>query len=70
MAPRDKQLTVDDVWEEVAKVAEDLYCRYLDLNRLDLSTMRDTSLREEAERNWDVPTGIEVTGDVRDAELV
>ena len=66
MKPRDKLLTVDDVWAEVAKVAEGLYCRYLDLNRLDLSTVRDTSLREEAERNWDVPTGIEVTGDIRD----
>ena len=66
MKPRDKLMTVDDVWVEVAKVAEGLYRRYLDLNRLDLSTVRDTSLREEAERNWDVPTGIEVTGDVRD----
>ena len=70
MTSRERLLTVDEVWEEVAKVAEDLYCRYLDLNQLSLSTIHDTSLREEAERNWDVPTGIEVTGESHDADLV
>lgn len=67
MNPQERPLTVDEVWEEVAKAAEDLYCRYIDLNRINLSTIRDTSPREEAERNWDVPTGIEVTGELRDA---
>lgn len=60
--PRNEPLTVDEVWEEVAKAAEVLYCQYLDHNRLDLSAIGDTSV-QEAERNWDVPTGIEVTGD-------
>lgn len=70
MTPQERSLTVDEVWEEVAKVAEDLYCRYLDFNRLNLSTIHDTSLRQEAERNWDVPTGIEVTGESHNADLV
>ena len=70
MTPREAPLTVDEVWEEVARVAEGLYCRYLDLNRLNLSAIQDTSLQEEAERNWDVPTGIEVTGESHSADLV
>ena len=59
---RNEPLTVDEVWEEVAKAAEALYCQYLDHNRINLSAIRDTS-PQEAEPNWDVPTGIEVTGD-------
>ena len=70
MKPRKGLLTVDEVWEEVAKVAEELYCRYLDLNRINLSAIRDTAPRQEVERNWDVPTGIEVAGDSGDAEVV
>ena len=70
MTSRERLLTVDEVWKGVAKVAEDLYCRYLDLNQLSLSTIHDTSPREEDERNWDVPTGIEVTGEPHDADLV
>lgn len=70
MKPREGLLTADEVWEEVAQVAEELYCRYLDLNRINLSGVRDASVQEEVERNWDVPTGIEVTGDSHDGELV
>ena len=70
MTPQDRPLTVDEIWEEVAKVAEGLYCQYLDLNRLNLSTIHDTPLEQEAERNWDVPTGIEVTGEAHSADLV
>ena len=66
----DRPLTVDEIWEEVAKVAERLYCQYLDLNRLDLSTIHDTPPQQEADRNWDVPTGIEVTGELHGADLV
>ncbi len=69
MTPREAPLTVDEAWEEVAKVAEGLYLRYLDLNRLNLSSVQDTSLQEEAERNWDVPTGVEVTGESHSADL-
>ena len=70
MKPREGLLTADEVWAEVAQVAEELYCRYLDLNRINLSAIRDTSVQEEVERNWDVPTGIEVTGDSHDGKLV
>lgn len=70
MKSRGTTLTVDEVWQEVAKVADEMYCQYQDLNRIDLRTIRDASLRQEAERNWDVPTGIEVTGASRDAQLV
>ena len=70
MKSRETPLTVDEVWKEIAKVADEMYCQYRDLNRIDLRTIRDASLRQEAERNWDVPTGIEVTGASRDAQLV
>ena len=70
MKLRERQLTVDEVWDEVAKVAEDQYYRYLDINRINLSTICDTSLGQEAERNWDVPTGIEVAGESHDVQLV
>ena len=70
MKSREEPLTVDEVWEEVAQVAEELYCRYLDLNRISLSAIRDTSAQQEAERNWNVPTGIEVTGESHDGALV
>ena len=70
MKPREELLTVDEVWNEVAQVAEVLYCRYLDLNRINLSAIQDTSVQQEAERNWNVPMGIEVTGDSHDGELV
>ena len=70
MKPRDELLTVDEVWEEVAQVAEEQYCRYLDLNRVNLSAIRDASGRQEVDPNWDVPTGIEVTGDSHDGEVV
>lgn len=70
MKPQEGLLTVDEVWEEVAQVAEELYCRYLDLNRINLSAIRATPAQQEVERNWNVPTGIEVTGDSHDGELV
>ena len=56
MKPREGLLTVDEVWEEVAQAAEQLYCRYLDLNRISLSAIRDVPAQQEVERNWDVPT--------------
>ena len=64
LKPREELLTVE-VWEEVFQAAEELYCRYLDLNRINLSAIRDTPTPQEVERNWNVPTGIEVTGDSR-----
>ena len=70
MTPQEGPLTVDEIWEEVAKVAEGLYCQYLDFNRLNLSTIHDRPPQQEAERNWDVPTGIEVTGESHGADLV
>lgn len=71
MKQRDKLLSEEEVWEEIAKVAEDLYGDYLDLNELNLSTtIPDLSEQPDVERNWDVPIGINVTGDPDDAELV
>lgn len=63
MKLREGLLTIDEVWEEVAQVAEELYCRYLDLNRINLSAIRHAPAWQEVEPNWDVPTGIEVTED-------
>ena len=64
-------LTDEGVWKEVAKVAEELYSQYLDLNELGLIT----AIPPEPEpldfnRNWDVPIGINVTGATHNVELV
>lgn len=71
MKQHDKLLSEEEVWEEIAKVAEDLYGQYLDLNELDFSTaIPHLSEQPDVDRNWDVLIGINVTGDADDAELV
>lgn len=71
MRQGDKLMSDDEVWEEIARVAEDLYGQYLDLNELDLlDAIPHLSEQPDVDRNWDVPIGISVTGDADDAELV
>ena len=55
-----RTLSDEDVWEEVAKAADELYHDYVELNDL-LSRSNEPAHRPaqlcDMERNWDVPTG-------------
>lgn len=64
-------MTDDQVWKEVDKAVEELYEQYLSLNELDiLSLTRNIPEQTEKERNWNVPTGIEVDDEKSHARLV
>ena len=71
MKQNDKALTEEEVWEEVAKVSEELYGQYLDLNELGLTSATPPQPEQlDFDRNWDVPIGINVTGEEKNVELV
>ncbi len=71
MKHSDEALTEEKVWEEVAKVSEELYSQYLELNELGLNTaIFPESEQLDFDRNWDVPIGINVTGEAQNVELV
>lgn len=71
MKHSDEALTEAKVWEEVAKVSEELYSQYLELNELGLNTaIVPESEQLDFDRNWDVPIGINVTGEAQNVELV
>ena len=61
MGQRDELLSDEDTWHEVAATAEELYAMYLDLNEIDLTTLKhDQAGPPDMNPNWDVPTGIQV----------
>ena len=72
MAQNTGSMSDEGVWAEVASATEGLYDVYLELNELDLqSTTRPTlSGPLDMDRNWDVPTGIQVNGGPGRAQLV
>lgn len=50
-----------EVWSEVAKAAQDLYQDYLDLQEIkDLENLPEEQLPLDIERNWNVPTTLEI----------
>ncbi len=66
---RERRLSDEQVWEEVAAAAKKLYGEYLDANQLGLlALLRKEEHPLDMPRNWDVPTGIAIRSS--DAELV
>ena len=50
-----------EVWKEVAKAAQDLYQDYLDIQEIkDLENLPEEQLPLDMERNWNVPTTLEI----------
>ena len=71
MTQRDKLLSDEEIWEEIARVSEELYGQYLEVNELNLSSaVPDVFEQPEVDRDWDMPIGIKVTGEPHGAELV